>query len=298
MYNYKERLAKLKKLGLLKLTVYRVMGEALGQIPLSPNSIGHLILLHKFFEAKFKIEIAVNDNPFIFETVGAKSKVMPLEDKNFGVEKIRRFVKTVRTHPDKNGAFTTKNNPAQNNGLWFVHITPKGKLQMWEIAIVTNVKDGYSNYYLSLQEVYSAKMYQTIDGGLNSDIYIPEQEFPGFSKWESLKNFFENNISAINFPLAESYRPKVKVMEDLGLDNPKLHKAKVIFFSQSRRYGLCWIDYRLDPAIIHASEIKAEFPALEPGQIVSYESLRKTIRLAPNGLSTKEGFELVGVNEI
>lgn len=261
------------------------------EIPVK-NDDGFLLACDPSEKMHFAIIAMVGVNPnaqytYVFEAVGSGRQIQKLTDKTFG-ENYATFIKLIPTHPDKNDAFVTKDNDFQNNNLWFLSIE-NGNLQMWQIGIITNVVGGYSNYYLSLQLVYSAEMYNNGANNVLLPIFIPEEQFPGYSNWESLKAFLDSFVDVSKLKPMSDYKPREPKPPEL-----KSNQCEVIWFNQCRRYGLGKFQSTMrgrvgnQTAIIHASEIKGQdFPALNPGQLVNFKTLR------PN----KQRFELVGVTE-
>ena len=293
MYSLSQRSEKLVKLGLLNLRVVLVEGEKSKLELLNKtgigvkNDTGFLLACdpseHMTFAMIAEVGIYAR-HTHVFEVTGPARNIQRLADQTPS-ETYAHHIKLVPTHPDKNGAYVTKDNDFQNNNFWLMN-TEGGKLQMWQIGIVTNVAEGYSKYYLSIQLVYSADMYR---GG--AFLFIPREQFPGYENWESLKIFLSSVHDYMTLkPVTEYWpeNPKITVLEP--------NQCQVLWFNQCKRYGLGKIMRNTGggkkvitaTVRIHASEIEGqEFPALNPGQVVNYKSLR------PNA----EGFDLLGVTE-
>ncbi len=187
-----------------------------------------------------------------------------------------QILKKVATTQSKEGHFVTKENNFQNNGIWIIS-TRNGKLEMWQISIVTDVKGGYSFYYLSVQLVYQAQMYN--DKGA---LCVFPDEFQGYTSWPALSLFLKSKVDVSLLPPAETHKPKVNLQVEL-----QANQCQIIFFNQSKRYGLGKVASQNSAVMIHASAIEQEFPALANGQIVTFKSL----------LKTPQGYQLVGVTE-
>lgn len=272
-YSFSSCLEELKKLGLVNLRVVEVNGETKtellnkSEIPVR-NNYGFLCGVDPVVKMQFAIitEVERRSGLYAFEVIEKQRKIQVLNDKDMA-NPSAIFVKSVPTHPDKKGNHVTKNNDFQNNGFYFASINDS-QLTMWEICIVTDVKGGYSRYYLSLQKTYQAGMYNN-DGKL----IIPEKEFPGYKDWHGLQDFLADTVNLkVLRPWSDYQWPKE--VDERGL---KANEARIIFFNQSRRYGLGKVAKRFNPAMIHASEIfDGEFPALNSGQICTFERMVET----------------------
>jgi hypothetical protein len=297
MYSYSRRLKQLDQLGLVNLKVVLVEGDEESKLNLLSkpeitikNDSGFLLACDPGVQMHFaliaKMTMAANQTS-LFEATGASRQIQRLTDKTPG-ELLATFIKLVPTHPDKEGSFVTKDNDFQNNNFWLMN-TADGKLQMWQIGIVTNVTEGYSKYYLSLQLVYSADMYMNDADKNDVHIFIPEEQYPNYAEWLDLEILLHKVVDVPSLKPASDYKPPEPKFTKLNTN-----QCEVIWFNQCRRYGLGKFQSTMRgragnrTAIIHASEIKGqEFPALSPGQLVNFKTLR------PN----RQRFELIGVTE-
>jgi len=297
MYSLSQRSEKLVKLGLLNLRVVLVEGEKSKLELLNKtgigvkNDTGFLLACdpseHMTFAMIAEVGIYAR-HTHVFEVTGPARNIQRLADQTPS-ETYAHHIKLVPTHPDKNGAYVTKDNDFQNNNFWLMN-TEGGKLQMWQIGIVTNIAEGYSKYYLSIQLVYSADMYK--DG---NKIIIPEDQFSNYKEWLSLQKFLEGHVDFESLRHVSELRNEItKTMTVPHALGP--YQCKVLWFNQCRRYGLGQITRNgtggkkgtTATVRIHATEIEgSEFPALDPGQIVNFKNLR------PN----PKGFDLLGVTE-
>ncbi|PJE50361.1 MAG: hypothetical protein COV29_04255 [Candidatus Yanofskybacteria bacterium CG10_big_fil_rev_8_21_14_0_10_36_16] len=283
MYNFDERLKCLSKLGIdirvLNLTSEIKDGNLFFAEVLSPkNNSGLLIMAEPNEEVKFGVVVDLEKNSelIVFEVSGKNRNITLLGNKSPSNSATKTFIKRVRTHPDKTGCYTTKNNAFQNNGLWVAKIGPKS-LEMWEIAIVTQIQ-GLSKYYLSLQKVYCADLYEN-----NGEIFVPEEQFLNYNNWQSLNELVKKCVNVEKLTSAKNYSPPNDTAPEL-----EPNKCQIQWFNQSRRYGLGNINGHRGPVMIHSSEIlDQEFPALDPGTIVSFDKIKRT----------PQGLQLQGVKE-
>lgn len=270
-YSLSNRLELLRALGLVGLRVVEHEGEQsktelLGKDKITvKNDSGRLCQTDPGTQITFAI-IAEAERPgnlFVFEAVGRARSIQILNDQT-REQGTATYAKTVHTYPDKNNNWVTKLNDFQNNGFWLVKLADS-RLEMWEICIVTNVADGFAKFYLSLQRTYTAGMYNN-----NGQLAIPEKEFPGYKTWKALQTFLKDNCDVNSLKPWSSYKwPEEEKRPELRLD-----QAETIFFSQSRRYGLAKVPRQFESSIVHATDIiDGEFPALDPGQICTYEEV-------------------------
>lgn len=284
-YSLHERFRKLKRLGLVSIGIAGnedfnlEFGDNNPEF-LTANKQGFFAAYDSGENVSFELAIETSRRPGIHVVwlEGNQRTIKVLADR--ATDKgTAVFVKRIPTSQTLNGGYATKNNDFQSNGVWLIS-TAKSELQMWEIAIVTVLKGGYSRYHLSLQLVYRADMYCDKDG----KIWIPPEQFQGYESWTSLRSFLAETVEPKSLSPDVNYRH-----DDFTVITPpsSADKAKIVWFSQTRRYGFALLaDGRT--ARLHASQVLGqEFPAFEPCQLVAFKSLETTPR----------GVDLVGVTE-
>ncbi len=275
MYNYPQRLAEMQELGLIRILVCDTHGE----LPMDLRNSGLLGTYSYKTVVKFELVLEVNKSAdvAVFFTQGDARDINFINDRSSDEEMTGFFSKNIGTTTDNDGRYTTKNNPHQTNGVWFMSFA-KGKLKMWEVAIVTKIIGELSWYYLSLQLTYQADMFNK-----EGELWISPEQFPGYENWHSLQDLLQEAVDIKLLKPASKYKA-AKVKKVKLADN----QAKITWFSQSRRYGFAELgDGRTGR--LHASQVlEQEFPAFEPGQIVLFDSLR----------ATPQGTDLIGVKEI
>src|SRR3989344_3859095 len=286
MYNFKNRLEAMQLLGLVNIGVFAGVGKGDTQVLLDDET-GHLVVYPAGEKAVFQIFVSVagGANVSLAFSEGRLRKMTRMTGQEVALNFL--YAKNIGTTSDLGGNYVTKNNDHQGNGVWFVHVDGD-KLQMWEIAIVTDVRGGQSHYYLSLQLVYKASMYLATekiyhDVYPRTPIWVPEEQFPNFQEWASLHEFLRGNVKLADLRPASRYRKtRLKASE------PTDGQARILWYNQSRRYGFASLPTG-QTVRLHASQVLGqEFPAFEPGQLVTFQNLK----------STGQGFDLEGVEKI
>ncbi len=274
MYNYNQRLAEMQKLGLV-----RILACTHEELSTDLEDSGLLDVHDCKVPIKFELILHVEKtvNVVVFFTQGDARNINLITGRSSDEEPPRFFSKNIGTTTDNGNRYTTKNNSHQTNGVWFMSLADK-KLQMWEVAIVTNIKDEKSHYYLSLQLVYQADMYKK-----KGELWIPPDQFPGYDSWHSLQNLLQEVVDVKSLKAAARYKAAKVEPVDIA-DN----QARVTWFSQSRRYGFAKLgDGRT--CRLHASQVlDQDFPAFEQGQVIAFNSLK----------ITPQGVDLIGAKEI
>lgn len=276
MYNFNRRLTTLKDLGVVGIRVLQVSNERPGTgnktaggaelaVQNSQGFIGAFGSRQRIIFA-LAVEVERQSDLHVAWAEGATKEIRTLGDQTPN-EDAATFVKRIPTSFTNSGEFTTKSNDFQCNGVWIINVAG-GKLRMWEVAIITDIRDGWSRYYLSLQEVYKAGLFRK-DG----IIWVSQEQFPGYEGWESLQSHLFSSVVDIG-SLKPASRYRAKKAGELALLAG--NQARILWFSQSRRYGLA------RPADgktvrLHASKVLGqEFPAFEPDEVISFEKLEIT----------------------
>jgi hypothetical protein len=284
MYSFSERLAAVRELGLVNVRVVETEGKGFKSALLSlpqvdvKNDAGLLMIIDSQRQVSFALILSMRRDNCVHAvwTEGAARTIRTLGDQTPD-EDVATFTKRIPTSLTNSGEYATKNNAYDNNGVWFISVAG-GKLRMWEVAVVTDISDGYSHYFLSLQEVYKAGLF-----GKDGAIWMPPEQFPGYGNWQSLQSYLAGTVDVESLKPASRHKAKAEKLPPLGKN-----QARVVWFSQSRRYGLAALaDGRI--ARLHASKVlEQEFPAFEPGEIISFEQLKPT----------PQGYDLLGVKAI
>ncbi len=293
MYNFNEQLVLLEDLGVVGIRVLRVSNErpgpgekiTSGTELAAQNSQGFIGAFNSRQKVTFAlvVEVERHDDLHVVWMEGFVKEIRMLGDQTLG-SPTATFAKRIPTDTTMSGDYVTKSNDRQGNGIWIVN-TANGKLQMWEVAIVTVVAKGQSKYYLSLQKVYAADMYAPADGrGAPLDLFIPEEQFPGYKEWASLQYFLNGVGNFLSYKRFPEYQPE-PAKEPVALAD---NRAEIIWFNQAKGFGFVRINGETPNPNFHRSQVRdQEFPAFQPGQIIRYDSLNRTPR----------GVQLMGVTE-
>ena len=291
MYNYSKRLQTLKYLGVIDLQVFMQVSEddyysedteetppdAIRPLEVRNNS-GLLCRAGSKERMTFSLMIKTEKRPCIvvFTAEGREKKIFLLKDTLRELAAEATFVKKINSMAEmQEESQTTK--PFSNH-FWFLSVL-EGRLRMWQVGIVTNIEreSGFSNYYLSLQLVYSANLYNK-----NSAVFVPKEHYPGYTEWKDLQLLLKKMVDVSKLRPAEEYSPVPKKEVELGAN-----ESEVLWFNQIARYGLGRVSGLSRPAMIHASAINnGEFPSLHNGEIVTFKSL----------VHKPKGVELIGVS--
>ncbi len=162
--------------------------------PLTPEKNGFLV--EAYFEQQIELDLVV---------VIPKSKVAagivvrsfkqdkPVIEKSNQADRTKPsqvsyqiFRKTVKNRMTLDRIMSTKHDV---NNIRLV-VTENGVFQMWEIAIPTRIQGPTASFFLTIQRLYKATMYN-----LNGQIYMPEHEYDGFKKWEGLQTLITKMVS-------------------------------------------------------------------------------------------------------
>jgi cold shock CspA family protein len=293
MYNFSEQLSFLKKLGLVGIRILQVPNErpmpgekTVGGTELAVrNNWGFVGTFNSRRKLTFAlaVEIERRGDFHVVWTEGPAKEIKALGDQTPDA-KTALLTKRIPTDTTLGGDFTTKSSDKFGNGVWVISTTD-GQLQMWEAAIVTILTGGQARYYLSLQKVYAAAMFRcTIEDGADP-IYVPEEQFPNYMDWSSLRSFLAKAVDvSVLKPLSE-YQPEL-AEEPMALADGQ---AEVIWFNQAKGFGFAIVNGENPNPNFHRSQVRdQEFPAFQSGQIIRYDNLNRTRR----------GVQLMGVTEL
>lgn len=293
MYSFREQLALMKDLGVVGIKVYKVPnerpllpGEKLtGGVELSiQGDQGFLGAFDSKMKATFilAVEVERRDDLHVVWAEGRDRNIKPLSDQTPDKSKTF-FTKRIPTDKTQSGDWVTKSTDNLGNSVWVIS-TANGQLQMWETAIVTIVTNGQGKFYLSLQKVYSGDMFNNRDSSEdNFFVFIPEEQFPGYAEWHSLRGFL-THINPVNLKDISRYIPGSEEDPPVLVDG----QAEVIWFNQAKGFGFVRVPGEEKNPIFHRTSIQnQEFPAFEPGRVVRYSFLDRT----------PKGAQLRGVTE-
>ncbi|MBI2062690.1 MAG: cold shock domain-containing protein [Candidatus Yanofskybacteria bacterium] len=291
MYNFPEQLALLQKLGVNWIRVYKISNEKtfpgdklVGGVELPVQNDQGLIVS---YDAKLKttfvlaVEVKHNVDLLMVWTEGSDRRIRILRGETPDDTRTAFYAKRIPTDKTLCGEYVTKSNDRQGNSVWAIS-TADSRLRMWEIAIVTVVVGGRSQYFISLQEVYTAAMFTA-----NGDIYVPEEEFPGYKDWESLQVLLNTRTDPFFLrPLSEYQKQAEKINEAEVVNG---NQARILWFNQARGFGFAEIPGEEQNPIFHRTSVEDQiFPAFKPGQIIKYARIERT----------PKGVQLRGVSEV
>lgn len=150
-----------------------------------------------------------------------------------------------------------------------------------------------ADHFLVVQEMYSAKLYRDKAGKIvvEDDIVTANEEYPGFNKWESMRELVGEMI-----PLAERKKLPLLKSRKKAVSKPLLklgqNEAEVIFFDINKGFGFARVARVADGRGIYFnwqnSASKDRLPYFFAGQKVVYDEIRNNDR----------GEQLVGVRAV
>lgn len=274
MYNCHRELKELKKLG-IEIFVDAESGADVIALA-APEQDGFL----NDFEANecisFKIVISTPRSRNIIPAVvyGKEKKINLLGDKSPSDDRAtyRKNVPTRLVFKGLSGYFTTQY--VDNNARIFR--IDGNRFQMWEIAVVTRIKYYRSLYFLTIQKVYEADMYN--DSG---KIWVSPYQFPGFVFWASLRRLLEERVDV--FALPGKIPEKTGEHQEEGEINEYPNEiygggsiGRVIFFNLANGKGKIYSD-DFETLTVHWSKIKTKerFAHLLGGQLVTFKNVMR-----------------------
>lgn len=294
MYSFREQLALMKDLGVVGIKIYKISN---GRPPLPGEKLtggvessiqgdqGFLGAFDSKMKATFilAVEVEWRDDLYVVWAEGRDRNIKPLGNRMSDAP-TTLFSKRIPTDKTVSGDWVTKSTDNLGNSVWVIS-TANGQLQMWEVAIVTIVTNGQGKFYLSLQKVYSGDMFNNrYSSEDNFFVFIPEEQFPGYAEWYSLRGFLDSHTNRTNLKDISRYIPGPEEDPPVLVDG----QAEVIWFNQAKGFGFVRVPGEEKNPIFHRTSIQnQEFPAFEPGQVIMYSSLDRTPR----------GAQLRGVTE-
>lgn len=164
------------------------------------------------------------------------------------------FRKSVHSRPTMDGTMSTKHDV---NNIRLV-VAEGGVFQMWEVAIPTRIVGPVANFFLTIQKLYQARMYN-----LNGQIYIPEHEYNGYQKWNGLQAFLGKMVKVETLPKIDKpiMAPPVSPITN--------GTHEVMFFCLASGTGMAQTNQ--GPAYIHWKKLPRQdrFACVVEGQSIS-----------------------------
>ena len=211
------------------------------------------------FDQSVELELAIkvpknrNVRGIVVRSFKENKPIIPKADKA-GVDKVyRMFRKTVKSRQTKNETMSTKHDV---NGIRLV-LAENGVFQMWEIAVPTRIVGPTANFFLTIQRLYKATMYN-----LNGRIYMPEHEYAGHKEWTDLQKLLAEMVSMETLPKID--KPLVTPAVSPVVNGTH----KVMFFCLASGLGLAQTSQ--GPAFIHWKELPCDdrFACISENQLI------------------------------
>lgn len=272
MYNPAPELAKLKRLGVSVSVKFRAPEEKdkvaiLATESLKPKADGLIFKGENKTERAFSLVVKMPTNCDLVAVVihGKKSEFI---DRLFSmrIEKdLLTFVRNVSTYPVF-GGYSTK---PQDNSVRIVSVK-NGLLQIFSIAVTTRLypEDG-AHDFLVVQEMYRAKLFRSLGELVAEDEIVTDtNEYPGFNKWDAMKELVGEMISSEKRRSLPVFKPRIKVLPKEPIFADK--EGEVIFFDINKgfgfaktKWGACYFSW------LH-TDVEDSLPYFFAGQKITY----------------------------
>jgi cold shock CspA family protein len=272
LYNFFEEKSRLLKMG-INVSVFENFLETYHNLDIDSND-GLIKTLPSGTQGSFQIRIVIDGphtNVVVPATVQGRQKTIT-KLKNKSEEKsIKEYNKNVTAKP--------LYNKEDNQFLGFTTMPPDHSVKifsvtedvfrMHEVAIVTRIQEKQAHYFLTIQEVYRADLFQD-----RNKVWISSDQYRGYTKWESLQKLLPKMVEVSSLPNKSEYEHTEKKQKKL-----KKNEARVIFFNLAEGWGLAITSDR-QVANVHWSQIfsKDRFKHLAGNQVVSFNKIEETER--------------------
>jgi len=162
--------------------------------------------------------------------------------------------------------------------------------QLWEIAIVSQLKSGASmaDFFLTTQMTAESEVFRDE----SENILLPD--FEGYKYWESLKYYMERLIDP-NTLTSISSRSSDPIIETPRFEN---NAGRVLWYNEAQQFGLVRFGKRAQVARVHWSQIRssAEHKKLSARQMVRFAELVQPTQTTTRPTTIQ--WELKGVEAI
>lgn len=236
-----------------------------GEKEVIPRDDGWLLWTTQEDRMKFRLSVSVPRSPSV--------RVFVVDDKdpNKGI-KVKKWDKTpeapLATYekevvcllleqelPDEN--FATKH---LNNNLR-VLVTQNNRFEIWEIAIVTLIRKGQADFFLTIQLTYSARLFNS-----NGRLAALKSEYRNFNKWADLHKLIAETVEVAKLE-------PLPAKEAEACTNHLLpFQGKVIFFNLANMWGFA--ETTEGQALLHWRQVNNDgesLPAPQTGDVFSFE---------------------------
>lgn len=268
-YKLADHMQGLSNLGIV-ISVYAESGKPSGKefksemlekmlterTPCQPEENG--FLLREDSEARFSIVLqmpARSDVAVVLSSGGKDKRLSRLAN----LSKIEYLtVKKVTTEPIMDGC-TTK---PPNNGFKVIS-TADNILRLFEISITTRIyQEEGCIHFLTVQEVYKGQLY--FDEA-SQTVMVPEEEYPGYRNWLSLRDLVSEMVDTNLLPHAVTPNPR----QIPPVTEP--NRGRVLFFNAGTGLGLVRIqDDQIAGLHWNKLDIEEPFPYVETGEEISF----------------------------
>lgn len=265
---FSESVKRIKEKGILNiLPVLAVKGEY--QLLEPDQNDGFLFSLKPWVPVEFWILIDVPTEKEQIKVATVFGKKKNIVEKRSIVEgkHYLRFVKRVKNRATENVSYLSTKHEGNNTRIIF---TENGCFEMWEAAIVTRILEGQANFFLTIQKLYQARMYN-----YEGRVYLPETQYPGYQHWPNLQKYL-NTVTDLDALEKIDLDQMLEILdrEDRPKEIPvEENRGVVEYFCLASGLGLART--AIEPAFIHWTKILSDdrLAFLKNGQKIEFDSL-------------------------
>ena len=261
-YNLRQAMMPLSHLG-IKVEARRFVPGAKSQI-LTPESDGFLFSQECSVFSQFILAVKMPRNvrnAWVVSVYGRGGNIAPKTKDYTPGSTHATFAKMVSNRPTdhipERGVFlSTKHD---GNNLRII-LAENGIFEMYEVAIPMRAPNDVASYFLTVQKLYSGRMYNRLDCEVEMS---PECEI--FHQWENLRNFLNENVELGDLvDAASALRPRKMPQQEPTADR---HLVKYFCLAS----GLGKAQTHRGEAFIRWPDIisAGRFACLEAGQLVA-----------------------------
>lgn len=264
---FSDSMRAIKEKGILNiLPVLAVKGQY--QLLKPDQNDGFLFDLKPWIPVEFFILIdipAEKEKQIKVATVFSREKKI-VEKRNIAKEKhYLRFVKRVKNRATENLPYLSTKHEGNNVRIVF---TANGWFEMWEAAIVTRILKGQANFFLTVQKLYQARMYN-----FEGQVYLPETQYPGYQHWPNLQKYLNTVVDLQTLEKIDFDRMlEILDREDQSKEIPTEENRGVVeYFCLASGLGLART--ATESAFIHWTKIMSDdrMAFLKDGQRIRFD---------------------------
>lgn len=234
---------------------------------------GFLFDLKPWVSVEFRIliDLPVDNQQIKVVTVYDRDKKIAHKSSITKDKHYLRFVKSVKNRLTGNVPYLSTKHDGNNTRIIFTgSLFGVHRFEMWETAIVTRILDGQAHFFLTIQKLYEADMYN-FDGR----VYLPETQYPGYQHWSNLQTYLNSVINVETLEKVDlDQMLEILDQESQSNELPVEEKVGVVkYFCLASGLGLAQTSN--ESAFIHWSKIISNdrLACLAEGQKIQFENM-------------------------